>query len=117
MCDDAKLLNRVQRERVAPARILAGHATRREIVLVARAVDEHVDVICWQRATGERLDGVVESIVQDVDARREAREIEKIPIRKRQVLDLLRPNVCRDFRGAHLHGGRLDGDRLQLDGP
>src|SRR3989454_2920937 len=78
--DNAKLLNRIQRERIAAARILPGDTARRQIVLEACSVDEHVHVVRWQRAAGKRLEGVVQAVVQDGGPRRDRNQTEEIAI-------------------------------------
>src|SRR5439155_7366695 len=87
--DDAELLDRIERERVAATRVLARHATRCKIVLVARAIDEDVDVVRRKRPSCERLSSVVDPAALDVGARRQLDEIEEVAIRERQVFDLL----------------------------
>ena len=105
LCDDAVLLNRIARERVAAAGILTRHAARAiagEIVLETRAVDEDVD---FGRSLGagckrSRRD-VVGAEVHEVGAHCNAGcqrcKVEKVAARRGQVLDLLRRHVGGDL--------------------
>src|SRR2546422_5627203 len=72
---------------MAAARIRPGDPARRQIVLEACSVDEHVHVVRWQRAAGKRLEGVVQAVVQDGGPRRERNQTEEIAIGQREVLE------------------------------
>ena len=94
--DDTVLLHGASREWITAAGVLASDAARCEVVLQARAVDEQVDLICRLTSCRDRL-GVhaIDTIFGDRDARRESGEVEEIPPRRRQLLDLLRRDVRR----------------------
>ncbi len=86
---------------IAPAAVLSNHATVNQVVLVARAVDEHVDLIGRLGTGGQTPRCAVEPIILDAGTGGESRKIEKVATRARQVVDLLLSNVGRDFGGAH----------------
>ena len=78
--DYAELLDRIEGERVTATRILPGHAARREIVLVARAIDEDVDVVCRKCPGRERFTRVVDPLALDAGPGCQLDQIEKVAI-------------------------------------
>ena len=86
--DDAELLDRILRERVALARILAGHAADEHVVLEAHPVDEDVDVV---RALGPAGDAAAVA----PNARCQRRQGKEVAVGQGSALDLL----LRDVRG------------------
>src|SRR5204862_7522108 len=80
--------------------------------------DEKIDVVATlgTRREGPEARSGVDAMFRDGDTRREASQIEEIPTAARQLLNLLRRDVGRDFGRPHLDcWGAFDGHRLQLD--
>jgi hypothetical protein len=102
---NAELLDRVLRERVAAARVLADDATLQDVVLEADAVDEHVHGVGALRTGLERL---AELVIADEHSGRERSEVHEVAVSLRQVLDLLGGDVRRHFRRLHLHRRAAD---------
>src|SRR6185437_9792316 len=67
--DDAELLDRVPREGIPAARVLSRHAAGDDVVLVACAINEDIDLLGRLRAGGERLSRAVEPVGRDARTR------------------------------------------------
>ena len=119
--EDAEFLNRVARKDVAAAPVLTHDSAACEVVLVARAVDEDVDLVGAlgaRRAHNEGAARAADLIVLRDDAGRECGEIENVAVGGGEVLELLLRDV-----GRNLGRSRFDHRRgfyrycLQLEGP
>ncbi len=114
LTDDPVFLNRAPRERIPLARVLPYDALPREIVLEAGAVNEDVHRVRALSARCKRARDTVDPVVGDGDARRERGEVEEVPARGWERLDLPLCHVGRDFGRPHLytlcrdHGHRFD---------
>src|SRR5207237_1592351 len=106
---DPELLNRRLREGIALREVLAGDSVEADLVLVAGAVDEHVDVLGTDAAS---LDGLVvlPGRADHRDARRKRREVEEVAVVLRQVLDLHLRHAGADCRGSHFLTAATPGD-------
>ena len=101
------------RERVAARAVLPGQTAAQDVVLLADAVDEHIDVVDVLRAG---LDArVAAGVLHERDAGRQVGRAEEVVRRLRQRLDELPRHVGAQLRCAHVLPLRAadDGDRLQ----
>ncbi len=109
------LLDRVLRERIAAAGVLADDAAVQDVVLVAGAVDEDVRVEAGNRRAEDLL---VVIVVRCRDSGREHREVQKVAVVLRQDRELLPRDVGRDLalHGVDQRGRAGHGDLLRSAG-
>ena len=111
---DLELLHGGLRKRGPAARVLPDNAAVEDVILVAHAVDEDVDLGGVEAAGGDLFARLV---VGHASARREGREVQKVALVLREVPDLFRGHAGRDFGGARLDQPRIAHhlDRLRVD--
>src|SRR6266705_2350279 len=123
--DHPELLHRVAGEEVAAGSVLADYAAPHDVALVARAVNEDVDLVGPVRRRGSRTGcSGDEAFLRGVDlvvlrgaAGRERGQVENVPGAGGQIIDLLLGHVGCSFGGAHLDACRRRSDsyRFELD--
>ena len=111
--DDAELLDRVLRERIAPAGVLADDAAVQHVVLVARAVDEDVRI---EAGDGARENLFIVLVGCRAHARRKVCEVQKVAVVLRKLSELLLGDVGRDLARLRLDVGGLRRDGHGLTG-
>src|SRR5690606_4977598 len=99
--DDLVLADRRLRERVAAAGVLAADAAGGHVVLLADAVDEHVDRVGALRAGTDA--GIAAGVGNELHARRGIGEGQEVAGVLRQRLDLLLADVAGHLGGTGLH--------------